>query len=127
MTFDLEVITQEQIRTRGYKSVLDVLKDLPGIHISQNTLERSYNNVTSRGISGNNRFLILLDGVRIDSPSTDNLPMAENYPLYHASQVEVLFGPASAIYGADAFAGVINLITATAETTPRPIFNWCII
>ena len=37
--------------------------------------------------------------------------MGGNFPLYHAKQVEILYGPASVVYGADAFSGVINVIT----------------
>ena len=57
------------------------------------------------------------DGIRINSPTVEPIiPVAENYPLYNAKQVEILYGPASAIYGADAFSGVINIIT---ENAPR--------
>ena len=53
----------------------------------------------------------MLDGVRIDHPAGGKLPIAENFGLYMARQVEVLYGPAAALYGADAAAGVINIIT----------------
>jgi iron complex outermembrane receptor protein len=55
------------------------------------------------------------DGVRISSPTGERIPISDNFPLYHAKQVEVAYGPVSSVYGADAFAGVINIITEEPE------------
>jgi outer membrane cobalamin receptor len=52
-----------------------------------------------------------MDGVKISSPINDQLPILENFPIYLAKQIEVVFGPGSALYGADAMSGVINIIT----------------
>ena len=111
----IRVITQRQIRERGYRSLWELLQDLPGVEVLDHVQAEAKNRVTFRGIPGNGRFLILQDGIRIDSPTSENvLPIAENFPLYYAKQVEVLFGPASAIYGADAFSAVINIVTRNA-------------
>ena len=107
----LIVITREQIRDRGYQSLEDILRDLPAIDIQEYSHVFSFNRITMRGISGNNKFLILLNGQRISSPTTDIIPVKENYPIYFAKQVEIILGPGSAIYGADAFSGLINIIT----------------
>jgi outer membrane cobalamin receptor len=56
-------------------------------------------------------FVILPDGMRISSPTNEPLPVLENFPLYLAKQIEVVYGPGSALYGADDMAGVINIIT----------------
>lgn len=105
------VINQRQIEQRRYISLIDLLQDLPSVDVQRKNEETRYHDITFRGHLGNNKFLILQDGVRIDSPSGELIPVAENYPLHHVEQVEVLYGPAAALYGADAFAGVINLIT----------------
>lgn len=105
------VVTQEQIRTRRYISLSDLLKDLPGVDIQMATHELEYNWVTFRGHADNHKFLILQDGIRVDSPTGEVIAIAENYPLLHAKQVEIVYGPAAALYGADASAGVINIIT----------------
>lgn len=108
------VITREQIRDRRYKSLADLLEDLPGVDFQRGTRSAVFNNFVFQGHVSNNKLLILLDGVRIDHPAGGKVPVAENFALYHAKQVEVLYGPAAALYGADAFGGVINIITERA-------------
>lgn len=110
------VITQEQIRQRRYTSLVDLLQDLPGVDVHRNTRSTVYHNVLLRGHLNNSKFLILQDGVRIEPAAGDQVPIAENFPLYHVKQVEILYGPAAALYGADAFAGVINLITEDGKS-----------
>lgn len=109
------VITKEQIEQRRYINLSDLLQDLPGVDLQRNTKSSTYNNITLHGQVSNNKFLILQDGVRIDSPTRESIPVGDNFPLYHVKQVEILYGPASTIYGADAFSGVINMITEDAE------------
>lgn len=105
------VITREQIETRRYMSLSDLMRDLPSVQFQDRSNQIFYHTVTFRGHLFSNKFLILQDGVRIDSPTGEALPIAENFPLYHAKQVEIVYGSASAVYGTDAFGGVINIIT----------------
>ncbi|HXB43706.1 MAG TPA: TonB-dependent receptor [Puia sp.] len=105
------VITEEQIKMRGYTSLLDVLKDLPDMKVDDKLYALSLNNFTMRGVPGQDKFILLLDGVRISSPTNEAMPIFENYPVNLAQQIEVVYGPASALYGADAVSGVINIIT----------------
>lgn len=107
----VQVLTRKQIQERRYRNLSDLLADLPGVDIQRNSKSSIYNNITLRGHLSNNRFLILQDGVRIESPGLGKIAVADNFPLFHARQVEVVYGPTSALYGADAFAGVINIIT----------------
>ena len=108
------VYTREQIRERRYKSLADLLEDLPGVDFQRGTRSAQFNHFAFQGHLSNNKLLILLDGVRIDHPAGGKIPVAENFSLHFAKQVEVLYGPAAALYGADAFAGVINIITDKA-------------
>lgn len=105
------VITREQMRDRRYKNLADLLEDLPGVDFQRGTRSSQYNNFVFQGHVSNNKLLILLDGVRIDHPAGGKIPIAENFSLYFAKRVEVLYGPAAALYGADALGGVINIIT----------------
>lgn len=108
----VRVITERQIRDRGYNSLEDVLRDLPGVDVMNHVQAEAKNRITFRGITGNNKFVILKDGIRISSPTGEPImPVGDNFALYDVKQVEVLYGPASALYGADAFTGVINLVT----------------
>lgn len=107
----ITVINKEQIRIRGYQSLLDLITDLPDMKVDDKIYSVSRNSVTVRGIQGQQNFVILLDGIKISSPTNEALPIMENYPVNLAEQVEVLYGPASALYGADAVSCVINIIT----------------
>jgi outer membrane receptor protein involved in Fe transport len=105
------VISKEQIRMRRYQTLLDLIIDLPDMKVDDKIAPSSRNSVTIRGIQGQQNFVILLDGVKISSPTNEAMPIMENYPVNLAEQVEVVYGPASALYGADAVSGVINIIT----------------
>ncbi len=113
----VEVITQEQIRARRYRSLLDLLRDLPDMKVDEGSDYIGYNSFTLRGLRGfsTQKLVILMDGVRITGPTNEPVPVLDNFPIHFAKQVEVVFGPASALYGADAFAGVINIITQGLE------------
>ncbi len=105
------VITREQIRERRYRNLADLLEDLPGVDFMRGTKSSAFNNFSVQGHVGPNKLLVMMDGIRVGNPAGGNFPVAENFSLYATKQVEVLFGPAAALYGADAVAGVINIIT----------------
>jgi outer membrane receptor for ferrienterochelin and colicin len=108
----VRVLTQQQMQERGYRNLEDLLKGLPGVDVLNHVNTDSKSVVSIRGVTGNERFIILQDGIRISGPTGGaDLQISENYPLYMARQVEFLAGPASALYGADALTGVINIIT----------------
>lgn len=107
----ITVITREQIRERRYKNLADLLEDMPGVDFQRGTKSSQFNQFTVQGNLGPNRLLVLLDGIRISQPSAGSYPVAENLALYQAKQVEFLYGPAAALYGADAVSGVVNIIT----------------
>lgn len=109
------VINREQIETRRYVSLNDLMRDLPGVQMQNKSYELYYNFPSFRGHTFSNKFLILQDGVRIDAPNGEPLPIAENFSLYHVKKVEIVYGPAAAVYGTDAFGGVINIITEDAQ------------
>jgi len=109
------VVTAEQIRIRNYRSLLDLLYDCPNIKVDYANDPRWMSDVSIRGIWGMDKFIIMIDGVRVSSPTNEAIPIMENYPVRLAKQVEIIYGPASALYGADAFSGVINIITKDRE------------
>ncbi len=115
------VITREQIRERRYQSLADLMQDLPGVDWQSGTKSSQFNQFAVQGYVGPNKLLILMDGVRIGPPAGGSFPVADNLALYMAKQVEVLYGPAAALYGADAVAGVINIIT---EAGRGPQGSW---
>ncbi|MFZ2311782.1 MAG: TonB-dependent receptor [Methylobacter sp.] len=110
------VITAEQIKSMGATELHEVLETVPGVHASlqENTYDYNY---SMRGIRNtqNSQVLILLNGTRITTPFSGTLMTGTELPVEAIQQVEVIRGPGSALYGADAFAGVINIITKKAK------------
>ncbi len=89
------VFTREQIRQRRYQNLADLLEDLPGVNFQRGTKSSQFNQFTVQGYLGPNKLVLMLDGIRIGQPSGGNIPVAENLALYHAKQVEVVFGTAA--------------------------------
>src|SRR4051794_19377430 len=105
------VITREEIDRRGYTELSQILDDLPGMDVTR-AYGSSYVRMSWRGCRDNVPFLVMVDGVVFNHlyfGSTET-PLA-TVPLSNIKQVEVVYGPASAVYGADASMGVINVIT----------------
>ena len=112
------LITSEDIRRSGYRTLSDVLATIPGIYIS--TANESRKLGWFRGVisSDNNKILLLIDGVPWYDGVYTHAWLDEYIPLFHVKQIEVIKGPGSAIYGTNAFAGVINVVTY-AESDAR--------
>lgn len=104
-------VTAEQIHRRAYRSLGEVLRDLPEFKVDNGHSVENYNAVSVRGVMGQYKFVILMDGARIGAATNEILPVIENFPVHFAKQIEVVYGPASALYGADAFTGIINIVT----------------
>lgn len=107
------IITKEQIEQRGYKGLDDLLNDLPAIQILNHADSGIMNQVGIRGIMGNNYFKILQDGIEINQTDGELMSTSMQYPLFGVERVEILYGAASVVYGADAMSGVINLISSS--------------
>jgi iron complex outermembrane receptor protein len=109
------IITAADIQAMGATQLHEVLEQVPGLHIMPSRLSRLDTMFEIRGIQGgqNATILLLLDGIEIKNTHSGGLPFTFKFPLTNVKQIEVLRGPGSAIYGADAFSGVINIITKT--------------
>lgn len=119
----ITVITRQQIRERRYKNLADLLYDMPGVDFQRGTKTSQYNQFAVQGYVGPNKLLVMQDGVRIGHPGGGNFPIAENLALYQAKQVEILYGPAAALYGADAVSGVVNIITEAGNASDGSWFS----
>ncbi len=106
------VVTSKMIKERGYKCLVDVLEDLPGFDIQKHIGGQAGGTyIIQRGLWGNNKLLVLKDGIRLNPENGSNLVYGNQLSLGDLKQIEIMYGPSSAIYGADAYAGIINLIT----------------
>ena len=113
-----QVVTAAQIARRGYRSVAEVLKDLPDFKLDLAGEPHFPVELTVQGTRGASRVVLLLDGIRVSSPTSEPLPILANYPVHDARQIEIVYGPASALYGADAFSAVINIISKDVADAP---------
>lgn len=111
------VITAEDIEAMGANDISQVLETVPDLHvgISDQVFAPKYN---IRGITSNRnaQTLMLINGIPITNLFTGNRGQAwMGMPVKGIARVEIIRGPGSALYGADAFAGVINIITKNAD------------
>lgn len=111
------VITSKMIKEKGYYDLFDVLNSIPYFQIQSEHGHWTKGGIINlrgnrSGDSGNNKVLLLVDGIKISDSGGEGLFMGLNsIPLYSIKQIEIVFGPNSTLYGRDAYAGMINLIT----------------
>ncbi len=115
---DVSIVDRQTIEASGATGVADVLARLPGIEISRNGGPGNQSSVFVRGAES--RFTaVYIDGVRIDSQSTGGAQW-EQIPLAQIERIEVLRGPAAAVYGSDAIGGLIQLFTRKGDGAATP-------
>lgn len=107
------VITAKQIENMGARTVTEALINVPGLHVYPSPFNRLNNSFSIRGVhtDQNPQVLFLVDGLPIREEYTGARPQTFRMPIHSVSRIEVIRGPGSAVYGADAYAGVINVIT----------------
>ena len=108
------VITKDDIIRRSYHVLRDVFRDLPGYQTNYLANAEVGTSLVVRGLPGNHRLLLLIDGRRFNPPGGEDQAYYENFPLILFDRIEVMYGPGSALYGSDAFNGIINLISSNA-------------
>ncbi|MEE9413527.1 MAG: TonB-dependent receptor [Methylococcales bacterium] len=110
------VFTADKIKSMGATQLHQILETIPGLHVSIDPL--TYDHIYSmRGIRNSNgsQVLLLINGTRLSTPFFGSRVTGFQMPIEHIQRIEVIRGPGSAVYGADAFAGVINIITKRAD------------
>lgn len=112
----ISVITREDLQKKPVQNLKDVLKDVPGVQITNESDNRQ--GVSIRGL-GSGYTLILVDGKRVNSR---NAVFRHNdfdlswIPAESIERIEVVRGPMSSLYGSDALGGVVNIITRKVGT-----------
>lgn len=106
------VLTRDDLQQRGYTDLTEIFDDLPGMDIARANGDITYKNYW-RGFRNTIGFpfLVMIDGVILNSLNYNEAEILGSYPLSNVRQVEVVYGPASAVYGSNAFMGVVNVIT----------------
>ncbi len=105
------VVTADQIRERGYVNLEDVFRDLPGMEVLENYYCEQSNMVPVRGVIGNNKIVVLINGARVNPPGGEQMMFRNDFAVRNAEQIEIIYGPGSTLYGQDAISAVVNVIT----------------
>ncbi|MGJ0311621.1 TonB-dependent receptor plug domain-containing protein [Aliarcobacter cryaerophilus] len=115
VTANVDVITAEDIESRKFKTVAEALNSLSGVSISSNGGIGQTSSVYLRGMDSK-RTLVLIDGIRYNDITTPNgAANFEHLMINDIERIEVIKGAQSSIWGADASAGVINIITKSSQ------------
>jgi len=112
------IITADDIKAMGALTLDEVLESVPGFHVMYSGLSSSVDIYSIRGMYTNRgpQTLMLLNGHRISSDVAAGIfPDTAKINVQNISRIEIVRGPGSAVYGADAFSGVINIITKNAR------------
>ncbi len=117
----ITVITGEEIKRYGYRTLADVLSDVPGFYV---TYDRNYDYLGVRGFGRpgdyNSRILLLVDGHETNDNIYDQAYIGTDFPvdIDLIDRIEVIKGPNSSRYLASALLGVINIVTKTGHDVP---------
>ncbi len=115
---DVTVIDRVSIERSGATGVADLLSHYPGIQFDRTGGAGNTTGLFIRG-TDSKHTAVYIDGVRIDSQSTGGATW-EALPLAQIDHIEILRGPAAAIYGSDAIGGVVQLFTRRGEGSFQP-------
>jgi iron complex outermembrane receptor protein len=111
---NVSIVTRDEIKKTGARNLGEVLATMRGLYINY---DRNYTYLGVRGFSRpsdyNSRVLLLVDGQRLNDGIYDQAPIGNDFPvdIDLIERIEVVHGPSSAVYGNNAFFGVINIIT----------------
>lgn len=115
---DVSIVDRETIENSGASGLVDVLARLPGVQFARNGGPMGSTSLYLRGAE--TRFTaVYIDGVRVDSQASGGASW-EAIPLSLVDRIEVLRGPAAAVYGSDAVAGVVQIFTKKGEAGVSP-------
>ena len=110
----ITVIDSEQLRNRAALTVGDLLRDVPGLAVSRSGVQGSQTQIRARGAEANH-LLVLIDGVEANDPSQSDELNWGTLSADDIERIEVIRGPQSSMRGSDAMAGVVNIVTRSAE------------
>ncbi|MFA7292835.1 MAG: TonB-dependent receptor [Rhodocyclaceae bacterium] len=114
---DVSVIEREEIEQAGQSSLEQLLARQPGIQFTANGGPGTNSGLFIRGASPK-QSIILVDGVRFGSATSGDAALSR-IPLSQIDRIEILRGPASSLYGADAIGGVVQIFTKRGSGDPK--------
>ncbi|MEA3314976.1 MAG: TonB-dependent receptor, partial [Campylobacterota bacterium] len=114
ITSNVEVITSYELEEKHISTVTEALNLISGVSFTSNGGIGATTSLNLRGMS-NKRTLVLIDGIRFQDPSNTNGANISHLMVSDIEKIEIIKGAQSGIWGADATAGVVNIITKKAK------------
>lgn len=115
----VSVIKEEDIKERGKKTVLEVLRDVPGLDVVQTGKFGGETSVFLRGAKSGHT-LLMIDGIEMNDPISPGRSFDfAHLTIDNIERIEIIRGPQSTLYGSDAIGGVINIITKKGVGKPK--------
>jgi vitamin B12 transporter len=108
----VSIISGEDFTTYHYETFGDALRQIPGLEVQRSGSLGKLTTLSIRG-ANSNQVQILVDGVRVKSPTTGQVDLSDLSPDL-IERIEIIRGPQSTLYGADAMGGVVNIIALVA-------------
>lgn len=119
----VSVISEKEIKEKNYNSVIDILREVPGISVFQLGGPGMLSYVNIRG-ANTNHTLVLVDGTEMnDASSPSNAFDFSTLSVNDISKIEIVRGPQSTLYGSDAIAGVIAIYTKEGQAKQKFSIN----
>jgi len=112
----ITVVDGEDFQTYHYPTVDEALRNVPGVEIRRSGSYGKTSSITIRGANAN-QVQVLVDGVRVKSPTLGQVDLSDLSPDL-IERIEIIRGPQSTLYGADAIGGVVNIITRRGTGRP---------
>ena len=106
----LKILDESDFETSAYKAIPDMIGQMSGVDIRRRGPESVQADINIRGTTFEQNT-VLIDGVKVNDPQTGHFNMDLPLTMMDLDAIEVLKGPSSSLYGANAFGGAINLIT----------------
>jgi vitamin B12 transporter len=116
------VVPEEAMRVQEYRAVDEVLRTIPGVQVQTSGSPGKLSTIRIRGANPT-QVQVLIDGVRVKSLTSGDFDFAD-LTLDDVERIEVLRGPQSTLYGADAIGGVVNVITKRGQGPPSALLDF---
>ncbi|TNE42350.1 MAG: TonB-dependent receptor [Alphaproteobacteria bacterium] len=111
------VIDGKDLLDRQSFQLIDLLRDVPGLSVARTGSVGSQAQVRLRGTEANH-VLVLIDGIEVNDPASNDEFLFEHLTATQIERIEIIRGPQSALWGSDAVAGVINIVTRKGGDRP---------
>ena len=118
----VEVIDSKSIIESGVNNVVDLLQQVSGVDLRRRGVAGTQADLYIRG-GGFDQTLLLIDGMKMDDIQTGHHTLNLLLPIQLIERIEIIKGPASRIFGQNAFNGAINIVTKTLPKSDKKLFE----